>query len=125
MPRSSPPACARRRRRPARSRSASAWRLALGGLAVAPPGLGGFQGGLLPRLRVSCRGRLAGALAALLGGPRGGRLDGPLPPRLRASRRQALPDGLAVRLGVPAGERLLRRLPPLLARPPGRGLEGG
>src|SRR3954452_22889062 len=123
MPRSSPPACARRRRRPARSRSASAWRLALGGLAVAPPGLGGFQGGLLPRLRVSCRGRLAGALAALLGGPRGGGLDGTLPPSLRASRRQALPDGLAVRLRVPAGRRPPRLPAALLGRPPGRGRE--
>src|SRR4051794_8397980 len=109
----------------ARPRSASARCLALGGLAVAPPGLGGLAGRLLPRLRAPRRQRLADGRAVHLGVTLGESLPGRLPPLLGAPRRVSLSDRLAVYPGVPVGGGFPGRLPPHLGTLRGRGLQAG
>src|SRR3954447_23720988 len=84
----------------ARPRSASARRLALRCLAVAPAGLVGVAGALLPRLRALRRQGLADGLAERLGVPVGDDLAGGRSPFLRALRRGGLQAGLPVALGT-------------------------
>src|SRR3954449_12427379 len=96
----------------ARPRSASARRLALGGLAVAPAGLGGLEVGLPPRLGSLRLGTLQARLPPLLGRPLGRRLQGDLPPGLRAPGRDGRTDGLPMLLAVAVGGPLQGDLPP-------------
>src|SRR3954464_6518415 len=88
-------------------RSASARRLALRGLAVAPAGLGPLAGGLLPRLRTLGRQRLTDGRAVRLGIPVGGSLSPGFAPRLDAPGRQRLEGGLPPSLG-PLGRHALQ-----------------
>src|SRR3954454_13987474 len=97
----------------------SAWRLTLGGLAVASAGLGGLASGLLARLRtLRCQCRSDG-LAVLLRVPAGGALQGGLFSSLRSHRDGRLQNSRAASLGSLRGRPLPRRfaaLPPGLVR---------
>src|SRR4051812_8448534 len=108
-----------------RRRDASAWRLALRGLAVAPAGLGGLAGGLLPRLRAARGPRLANGVAMRLGIPAGGALQGGLFPSLRSHGDGRLQNSLPPPLRSLGRSALARRLAPGLWAPRRLGLPDG
>src|SRR4051795_4595834 len=109
----------------ARPRSASARRLALRGLAVAPLGLSGLAGRLAPGLGALRGPGLADGLAVRLGISLGGGPASGLAALLRRSRRGRPAGRLASLLRGPLGGRLQAGLPPLLRGPASRGLQGG